>query len=246
MQCTREAPTPTEAALLDWAINLMADVVQQEHLNKMDARNIAMVFAPNMTQMADPLTALMYAVQVMNFLKTLIVKTLREREDSLVEPAPVSRLEPSDENGHQGTLQPVLQDTPKENDEMELAATFISEEPALESASESNEVYYLTDGETTSYSISSMEESYKDCETSSHIDTIINEIEARVITDLKAGVLENNLGAKMGPPSLSTLRKGHDIGQQPAFQVIGNVEKGKEISNLSCINSRIERIEAWR
>lgn len=41
---------PTEAALLDWAINLMADVVQLEQLNKMNARNIAMVFAPNMTQ----------------------------------------------------------------------------------------------------------------------------------------------------------------------------------------------------
>lgn len=41
---------PTEAALLEWAINLMADVVQQEHCNKMNAYNIAMVFAPNMTQ----------------------------------------------------------------------------------------------------------------------------------------------------------------------------------------------------
>lgn len=41
---------PTEAALLDWAINLMADVVQHENVNKMNARNIAMVFAPNMTQ----------------------------------------------------------------------------------------------------------------------------------------------------------------------------------------------------
>ena len=41
---------PTEAALLDWAINLMADVVQQEHLNKMNAHNVATVFAPNMTQ----------------------------------------------------------------------------------------------------------------------------------------------------------------------------------------------------
>lgn len=29
--------------------------------------------------MADPLTALIHAVQVMNFLKTLIIKTLRER-----------------------------------------------------------------------------------------------------------------------------------------------------------------------
>lgn len=45
----RDLP-PIEAALLDWAINLMADVVQQEHFNKMNARNIAMVFAPNMTQ----------------------------------------------------------------------------------------------------------------------------------------------------------------------------------------------------
>ncbi|PIA48793.1 hypothetical protein AQUCO_01300016v1 [Aquilegia coerulea] len=74
---------PMEAALLDWAINLMVDVVQDEHQNKMNARNIAMVFAPNMTQMADPLTALLHAVQVMNFLKTLILKALREREESV-------------------------------------------------------------------------------------------------------------------------------------------------------------------
>ncbi|XAR62928.1 hypothetical protein NMG60_11022675 [Bertholletia excelsa] len=73
---------PTEAALLDWAVNLMADVVQHENHNKMNARNIAMVFAPNMTQLADPLTALIHAVQVMNFLKTLIIKMLREREEN--------------------------------------------------------------------------------------------------------------------------------------------------------------------
>lgn len=41
---------PTEAGLLDWAVNLMADVVQEELHNKMNARNVAMVFAPNMTQ----------------------------------------------------------------------------------------------------------------------------------------------------------------------------------------------------
>lgn len=41
---------PTEAALLDWAINLMADVVQEEQHNKMNAHNVATVFAPNMTQ----------------------------------------------------------------------------------------------------------------------------------------------------------------------------------------------------
>lgn len=41
---------PTESALLNWAIELMADVVEEEEFNKMNARNIAMVFAPNMTQ----------------------------------------------------------------------------------------------------------------------------------------------------------------------------------------------------
>ncbi|GJY77529.1 Rho GTPase-activating protein 3, partial [Tanacetum coccineum] len=66
---------PTEAALLDWALNLMADVVKHDQQNKMNAQNIAMVFAPNMTQMADPLTALIHAVQIMNLLKTLIMKT---------------------------------------------------------------------------------------------------------------------------------------------------------------------------
>ncbi|ESW16568.1 hypothetical protein PHAVU_007G167100 [Phaseolus vulgaris] len=73
---------PTVSALLSWAIDLMADVVEEEEFNKMNARNIAMVFAPNMTQMSDPLTALMHAVQVMNLLKTLIMKTLRDREES--------------------------------------------------------------------------------------------------------------------------------------------------------------------
>ncbi|KAG0458791.1 hypothetical protein HPP92_021919 [Vanilla planifolia] len=76
---------PTEAALLNWAVNLMADVVEYEHINKMNARNIAMVFAPNMTQMANPLTALIHAVQVMNFLKTLILTTLRERLSAAAE-----------------------------------------------------------------------------------------------------------------------------------------------------------------
>ncbi|KAD5316738.1 hypothetical protein R6Q59_031900 [Mikania micrantha] len=73
---------PTETALLNWAVDLMSDVVEHQESNKMNARNIAMVFAPNMTQMSDPLTALMHAVQVMNLLKTLITKTLREREES--------------------------------------------------------------------------------------------------------------------------------------------------------------------
>ncbi|KAK9072687.1 hypothetical protein SSX86_009122 [Deinandra increscens subsp. villosa] len=122
---------PTETALLDWAINLMADVVQHEHLNKMNSHNIAMVFAPNMTQMADPLTALMYAVQVMNFLKTLITKTLREREDSVIESSSSPPQEPpSDENGDQGPrLNPHVQQQHDENEDKEQE--FISDDDHL-------------------------------------------------------------------------------------------------------------------
>lgn len=47
---------PTEAALLNWAVELMADVVEEEEFNRMNARNIAMVFAPNMTQVLGLLT----------------------------------------------------------------------------------------------------------------------------------------------------------------------------------------------
>nr|CAB3452663.1 unnamed protein product [Digitaria exilis] len=82
-QCVElvELLPPTRAALLHWIVELMADVVEEEESNKMNARNVAMVFAPNMTQMSDPLTALMHAVQLMNLLKTLILKTLRERDE---------------------------------------------------------------------------------------------------------------------------------------------------------------------
>lgn len=60
LQCTTEEDSielvkqlkPTETALLNWAIDLMADVVEHEDTNKMNARNIAMVFAPNMTQVS--------------------------------------------------------------------------------------------------------------------------------------------------------------------------------------------------
>ncbi|CAL5079852.1 unnamed protein product [Urochloa decumbens] len=97
---------PTQAALLHWVVELMADVVEEEESNKMNARNVAMVFAPNMTQMSDPLTALMHAVQVMNLLKTLILRTLRERDDddagaySSFSSSPSQSEELDEEEGH--------------------------------------------------------------------------------------------------------------------------------------------------
>ncbi|KAL4578202.1 hypothetical protein LXL04_014322 [Taraxacum kok-saghyz] len=136
----------TEAALLDWAVNLMADVVQQEHFNKMNAHNIAMVFAPNMTQMADPLTALMYAVQVMKFLKTLVTKTLREREDNLVEEPSASPPERSpDENGRHGP--PRLRHSGSEEIEKELDSSGGSDSVLLDSVTDDDHLSYSTSTE---------------------------------------------------------------------------------------------------
>jgi hypothetical protein len=78
----------------------MADVAEEEASNKMNARSIATIFAPNMTKVnnfrlfslslclsiTDPLTALMHVVQVMNLLSTLIIHTLKQRQATLQSP----------------------------------------------------------------------------------------------------------------------------------------------------------------
>jgi hypothetical protein len=239
----------TEGALLDWAINLMADVVQQEHLNKMDARNIAMVFAPNMTQMADPLTALMYAVQVMNFLKTLILKTLRERKDSVVKVSSASRLEPSDENGHQSPSQTCLEDTTLENEEIEQA--FVAEEPVPEISLDTNQNNNLATGEASN-SLTSSEKLNPDedssCGTPVRVDTYFGKTEADEVYGAIAGIQGYAEKSRTGQSSNSNLKKGPmtKCGQQPLVPEIGPFEKARGISNLSRIDSRTERIEAWR
>nr|GMD69563.1 rho GTPase-activating protein 5-like [Ipomoea batatas] len=238
----RLLPT-TEAALLDWAINLMADVVQEEHLNKMNARNIAMVFAPNMTQMADPLTALMYAVQVMNFLKTLIEKTLRDRKDSVVEPAPVSNIEPYGEDGHQNPPQFILEET--DNSAESSEQMFTIEDPYTESLSDSNPVGNLTDEEYLSYSVST-EESEESGSSKFVLDTTTPI--AREVSDLDSQMFKEQTDSKLGQSSDSNQGKGPaktDLVQQTG-QSLGTENKCKGISNLSRINSMTERIEAWR
>lgn len=249
LQLVRLLP-PTESALLDWTINLMADVVQQEHLNKMNARNVAMVFAPNMTQMADPLTALMYAVQVMNFLKTLILRTLREREDSVVEQTPSSRLEPFDENGHQSASRSCLEDADRDNEEIEQA--FITEEPVMEGSTDSGQKNEITVEEDCD-PIASVEkltvDSDHSSEAPSQVDTFISETDASGVICLKAsGVHANTAMCMIGQSSNSNLKSGprRFDKQQSVLQKTGTVEKAKGISNLSSINSRTERIEAWR
>lgn len=97
--------------------------------------------------MADPLTALRYAVQVMNFIKTLILKTLEERKVSVVEPPSASRFEPSDENGHQSPSQNCQEDIAQAKEKQEQ--TFIAEEPISDISPDSNQ-NNLIDGEAGS------------------------------------------------------------------------------------------------
>ncbi|XP_028756853.1 rho GTPase-activating protein 5 [Neltuma alba] len=219
---------PTEAALLDWAVNLMADVVLQEHLNKMNARNIAMVFAPNMTQMADPLTALMYAVQVMNFLKTLVLKTLRERKDLLVDSSPQFHFEPSDENGHHSPMQSFQRDPNEEREDAQ--ENFISERTIQECSPNSTHQSINLAGEESGSVLTSSEHLVCDgglcCKFSP-----------------KGNAGKSKTG---GPSNPNTRRKTKKARvQQPAIHRKVPVEK-RGISNLSRLDSRSERIEAWR
>ncbi|KAA8516730.1 hypothetical protein F0562_016764 [Nyssa sinensis] len=246
---------PTEAALLDWAINLMADVAQLENLNKMNARNIAMVFAPNMTQMADPLTALMYAVKVMNFLKTLTVMTLREREDSIIDSAPASHSGPSDDNGHRRSSQPFPKDTNEVNQE-ELF--FVAKESLSESS-----VHHPCDhddskaeGETQGFltSIENIilggnEQLVGNCsgEVPNQVDSTKNGLEEGGSDGPNGGTRLNTRKHKTGQSSNSYFKKGPKrVNEKAVVRATGPVDKSRETSIVSRLNSRTERVEAWR
>ncbi|KAA0061715.1 hypothetical protein IC582_009966 [Cucumis melo] len=230
---------PSEASLLDWAINLMADVVQQEHFNKMNARNIAMVFAPNMTQMADPLTALMYAVQVMNFLRMLILRTLRGREDSILDSA-ATHLEPPDESGHQSPSQPCLGNTITVFQVAEQTMPeFFAEPPVLETYSDCNKGARLSDGDV--FSLSHVKKLLPNRYRS--LRNAQEDKEAVAGNDMKAEVvIQTDLS------NVPNLKKETNKlnNQNSVFQVLAPVPVEKRLSNLSCINSWTERIEAWR
>lgn len=204
-------------------------------------------------QMADPLNALMYAVQVMNFLKALIERALKEREDSVVGQASASNPEPSNGSGHQS---PQLQlDDACQYDE-ETERVFITEEPEADSGTDSNLAVGTSDDEYLYQSASSeTEESVGSCGThssSSYTLTILRE--PSLLVKGLAGVCpeENSPEYKLGQSSncseMNIAKKMEEQQQSVVNQAIAtdNSNKSKGISNLSRINSITERIEAWR
>lgn len=196
--------------------------------------------------MADPLSALMYAVQVMNFLKTLILRTLRERQDSVIEEIRAPRLEPFDENGHQSSSQSCVEDT--ENDNEEIERVFFAEEPVMEGSAHSGQKNEITDEDLGP--IASVEKLKANVDharkVSVQVDTFICETDACEVNGLKTGA--NTGKCMIGQSSNSNLKRGaRRFARQPSvLHITGTVEKTKGIGNLSCIDSRTERIEAWR
>ncbi|KAF0896490.1 hypothetical protein E2562_024349 [Oryza meyeriana var. granulata] len=211
-------------------------------INKMNARNIAMVFAPNMTQMSDPLTALMYAVQVMNFLKMLIQKTLKGRQESNLEDTSLPHKDPSDESGHHKpclTLESLLE-------EGSGRSSFVQEEPILNSPAhdtgykpiEANPVQGKTAASIVQTSeVQTFIESSSSCSRSSPIDPAAT-------ADPLCAEAVNSLQRK-GSRSLNSRRTRKGKGQS-GTSAIPSGEKSKGASIVSRINSKIERIEAWR
>ncbi|VAI03687.1 unnamed protein product [Triticum turgidum subsp. durum] len=238
--CARVAKClpPTEAALLDWAVNLMADVVQEEQINKMSDRNVAMVFAPNMTQMADPLTALMYAVQVMNFLKMLIQKTLKDREESNLEDASLPQKDPSDENGHQNPSLPVN----PQPEETSGRPSFVSEEPIVYSPTHSAEDKPPVEGDSIASVVhtSDVRSSVEGSASCSQPALVASS----AIADASCATAANLLPSR-GSRGLNSrrTRKGKRQCGTPAAPP---AEKSRGASIVSRINSKVERIEAWR
>ncbi|KAK7244885.1 hypothetical protein RIF29_39714 [Crotalaria pallida] len=233
---------PTEAALLDWAINLMADVAQLEYLNKMNARNVAMVFAPNMTHMADPLTALMYAVQVMNFLKTLVEKTLREREESMGKSDPISNLNSFEDDGHHSPSQLLLKDSSLNgNDSSEDDTSFVTEEPSQQSPRPVTEDDSET--ESGSKSLSASIENFISIGNRLLVDSCPCSVVSQLTTSLTKGNQTNI--CKTQSLRLSTYDKAKCPKKLIELAVTGPAEnKGRAI--IGRINSRSELTEAWR
>lgn len=227
---------PTQAALLDWAINLMADVVQEKQWNKMNDRNIAVVFAPNMTHMADPLTAIMHVVHVMNFLKMLIVRTVKEREEATSDYATVASLWPDDDDDKHPSVKLSLDDRRRVTDSEETETVFLSQETSLEGPSEDSAV------QSSQASCNNLV-SQEFHEPPLHTDSLTSKLQKVTPAQEKTrrpGKL-SNLNVKRG--------RRRPKGQSPDQAAVA-VEKLKGTIIMNNINLRAEReavrVEVWR
>lgn len=190
-------------------------------------------------QMADPLTALMYAVQVMNFLKTLIVKTLRDREESIAESTHASCLEPSNEDGHQSSSRLCVEEA-NEEDKGDEERVFVAEGLALDSAS------HPTITDPVAENLPTITEMVTPGGNQSLVDNCPCEVVSQV-TGPSGRVRRNASKSKTGQSSFSSFKKGSKkVNEGLTSLVAGPAEKAKGPGIVGRINSRTELFEAWR
>ncbi|RWW26461.1 hypothetical protein GW17_00009163, partial [Ensete ventricosum] len=173
-----------------------------------------------------PLTALMYAVQVMNFLRMLILRTLKDRQESTVEDAAVSGADPSDEDGRRSPQ--MMMHLAAACSEEATERAHVAEEAVLDSLPR----------------IPTEEEEEEEAARSSHDGAAASEGAALHPTD---GVFyyENVVAAPTKSVHAKTGRKGRRARRGSIDRASLPVEKSKGISIVNRINSKIERVEAW-
>lgn len=199
--------------------------------------------------MADPLTALMYAVQVMNFLKTLILRTLKDREEFVVEAGPAPELEPFDENGHHSASQPIVQKSNEIEDEEEIV---ISKERPSNNAANSTpgeiEVENESHGLPSTIENVLQEHVLVDClsEISNLPDNTKDQHEADNANLANGRTQPKIRRTKSVHSSSSSLKGSKKMIEWPTVHVAGNLEKGKGVRIIDRLNSTTERVEAWR
>lgn len=208
--------------------------------------------------MSDPLTALMYAVQVMNFLKTLIIKTLREREECLVETGPMLQLEPSDEDGHHYSILKPMNDLKavelSEEDEVDFAKEPLSNQI---SSSTSDQAESRTGNETNGF-LTSIENilSQGKGDDNNPADDTLHSLGTMKNEGLEGGntaagnrrTQARSLRTKIGQASKRNDDKKGSRKHipQPDVRADEIAEKKKDLNIISSVNSHEENVEAWR
>ncbi|RRT46566.1 hypothetical protein B296_00054353 [Ensete ventricosum] len=196
--------------------------------------------------MADPLTALMYAVQVMNFLRMLILKTLKDREEPTLEDALVSNIDPSDDNGHDS---PQIHLATGRDEATEQV--YVNKKPVLDSLARIPEE-------------KSAEDEAANSPQPSHDDTASRGAALHSTTENSApsggsssrgqefaanghnSVHSNCRRKKTGRSNSQNHRKGRKAKAQTASRASLPAEKSKVERIVSRIDSKVERVEAWR
>lgn len=177
-------------------------------------------------QMADPLTALIHAVQVMNLLKTLILKNLHNREESAAKARLLSVFSESPGDKSE-SCQPNLNSKPCKTS-LDACA------PEVPSTGE-----FLRSATMNSIESNAKEKSQK----KNDGEEELNSISGSNAHSCEMGTLENGCKGEYDNGDWLSLRKGvRRLCRHPVFQLSKPAKKSRE---LGIVNNRGGGGEAW-